>query len=64
MWQDLDSLKRYNAKKVFTNNKIHAADIVNFRKNDFTIDNVDDTDVVYFFATIKKMLGNNEVSHF
>ena len=63
MWQDLDSLKRCNANKVFPNNKVHAADMVNFRKNDFTIDNVDDTDVVCFFAKIKKMLENNEVSH-
>ena len=64
MWEDLDSLKRSNAKKVFSNNKVHAADIVNFRKNDFTIDDADDTDVVYFFAKIKDSLENNEVSHF
>lgn len=64
MWEDLDSLKRYNARKVFPNNKVHAADIVNFRKNDFTIDEGDDTDVVCFFAKIKESLGNNEVSRF
>ena len=63
MWEDVDSLKRYNAKKAFPINKVHDAEIVNFRKIDFTIDEVDDTDVVCFFAKAKETLEKNEVNH-